>query len=84
MHGFLRQRVSKENGSNLESIDCIEASRRPMFVCFRTLRLLLSSHKNKIRKAELEEKFTDTLNVIEVVSVVETYQSDENNLTYKR
>lgn len=55
-----------------------------MFVCFRTLRLLLSSHKNKIRKGELEEKFTDTLNVIEVVSVVETYQSDENNLTFKR
>ena len=36
------------------------------------------------RKAELEEKFTDTLTVIEVVSVVETYQSDENNLTFKR
>ena len=55
-----------------------------MFVCFRTLRLLLSSHKNKIRKREIEEKFTDTLNVIEVVIVVETYQSDENNLTFKR
>lgn len=55
-----------------------------MFVCFHTLRLFLSSHKNKIRETELEEKFTDTLNVIEVVSVVETYQSDENNLTYKR
>lgn len=55
-----------------------------MFVCFRTFRLLLSSHKNKIRKTELEEKFTDTLNVTEVVSVVETYQSDENNLTFKR
>ena len=54
-----------------------------MFVCFHTLRLFLSSHKNKIRETELEEKFTDTLNVIEVVSVVETYQSDENNLTYK-
>ena len=53
-----------------------------MFVC--TLRLLLSSHKNKIRKREIEEKFTDTLNVIEVVIVVETYQSDENNLTFKR
>lgn len=55
-----------------------------MFVCIHTLRLFLSSHKNKIRKTELEEKFTDTLNVIEVVSVVETYQSDENNLTFKR
>lgn len=55
-----------------------------MFVCFHTLRLFLPSHKNKIRETELEEKFTDTLNVIEVVSVVETYQSDENNLTYKR
>lgn len=55
-----------------------------MFVRFCTLRLLLSSHKNKIRKTELEEKFTDTLNVIEVVSVVETYQSDQNNITFKR
>jgi len=56
-----------------------------MFVCFRTLRLLLSSHKNKIKKTELEENFTDTLNVTEVVSVafVETYQSDETNLTLK-
>lgn len=57
--------------------------RRPMFVCFRALRLVLSSHRNKIWKTELEENFTDTLKVTEVVSVVETYQSDETNLTFK-
>ena len=78
----------KESPRRMEAI--LKASialRRRADQCLFASTLLdcfFSSHKNKIRETELEEKFTDTLNVIEVVSVVETYQSDENNLTYKR